>query len=293
MNSDHEYLVPDKYLQSKGVFVQYKKNRIDGNGSLHHHMGYEIYLFHKGQATLIIGGQVYPLQSGDMILIPDAIPHIARPNIHLTYVRSVINFTDTYLKLFPNAIMRNVLDLFETGGRLVHWDISEQYELEKLISKLQTEFSENKFGAETLGAAFLFQLLIMTYRKVGTVQNSRQLSQREVYVEQTLALINRTYNEEIDLNMIANCININKHYMCHCFKEVTGYTIVAYMQRKRMEEAKKLLQSSNESVTHIASRVGIKNGSHFSRQFKEHYGVTPSAYRKKYQIELKTQLPFS
>ena len=143
-----------------------------------------------------------------------------------------------------------------------------------------------------MAATFLMELLVIIYRKVQATNNQtqfRHLTQQEIYVEQILSIINSTYNKEIDLDYIANSININKHYMCHCFKDVTGYTISTYIQHKRMEEAKKLLQFSPKSMTNIGQCVGIRNVSHFSRLFKEHSGMTPSAYRKNYNTMLKKQ----
>jgi AraC-like DNA-binding protein len=282
----------DIHLQNKGIFVQYQKNGIDGNGKLHFHMGYEIYLFYKGDATIIIGDQVYHPQKGDMVLIPGQVPHISKPEIGSAYIRSIIHFLDTPINMFPSKILDPVLHLFQNNGLLIPWDISDQHEIDKIVSKMNAELNKTEFGNETLAATFLFELLVIVYRKVQAMNNQmqyRHLTQQEMYVEQILSIINSRYNEEIDLDFISNSININKHYMCHCFKDVTGYTISAYIQHKRMEEAKKLLQFTSESMTHIGQSVGIRNVSHFSRLFKEHCGMTPSDFRKKYNTTLKKQ----
>lgn len=280
----------DNYLQNKGIFVQYQKKGIDGDGKLHQHMGYEIYLFHKGNSTMIIGDQVYPLQSGDMFLIPGQVPHIAKPDTEYPYIRSVIHFLDTHVSMLPCQILEPILKLFQNGGLLISWDLSEQHEIEKLISRMDAELKKDEFGGETMAATFLFELLVMAYRKVRTMYKQtqhRHLTQREIYVERILSIINSTYNEDIGLDFIAKSINVNKYYMCHCFKDVTGYTISSYIQKKRMEEAKKLLLISLESITFIGQCVGIRNVSHFSRQFKEHCGMTPSTYRKKHHTTLE------
>jgi YesN/AraC family two-component response regulator len=192
---------------------------------------------------------------------------------------------DTHINIFPYKILEHILKLFQHDGLLIHWNLSEQCEIEKLVSGMEAELLKNEFGGETMAAAFLFELLVIAYRKIRDQNQTeyKQLTQREMYVEQILSVINRTYKEDIDLDYISNCVNINKHYMCHCFKDVTGYTISAYIQHKRMEEAKKLLQFSLKPVTYIGQCVGIGNVSHFSRLFKEYSGMTPSAYRKKYQ----------
>ncbi|WP_251551400.1 helix-turn-helix domain-containing protein [Neobacillus muris] len=282
----------DNQLQNQGIFVQYEKKGIDGDGKLHFHMGYEIYLFHKGNAKIIIGDQVYPLQRGDMLLIPGQIPHIAKPETDSPYIRSIIHFLDTPLRMFPDKILQPIFHMFPNNGFLLHCDVNDQHEIDKLVSKMNAEINKDEFGNETMAAAFLFELLVMVYRMVQSMNKQSQylhLTQQEIYVEQILTIINSKYKEEIDLDFIANSININKHYMCHCFKNVTGYTISTYIQHKRMEEAKKLLQFSPESMTSIGQRVGIRNVSHFSRLFKEYSGITPSGFRKKHNTMLKKQ----
>jgi AraC-like DNA-binding protein len=286
LKSYGKYSSLDLHLQHKGIFAQYQKKGIDGNGKLHQHLGYEIYLFHEGKTTFIVGDHVYSLQSGDMIFIPGQIPHISRPDPDSPYIRSVVHFMDTHIDIFPYKLLEPVLKLFPQNGLLIHWSLSERCEIEKLVSGMEAELRKNGFAAETMTAALLFELLVIAYRKVGDSFNQtvyKQLTQRELYVEQILSIINRSYKEDIDLDYLSNCININKHYMCHCFKDVTGYTISAYIQHKRMEEAKKLLQFSLKPVSYIGQCVGIGNVSHFSRRFKEYSGMTPSAYRKKYQ----------
>lgn len=281
----------DQQLLNKGLLVQHKKVGKDGNGQLHQHMGYEIYLFHEGNATMIIGDHVYPLRSGDMLFISGEVPHISNPDPKQVYVRSVIHYLDSHVRLFPGEVLEPIMDLFQYEGTLIHWDISEQREIEGIISKMNEELNSKDYGGAELAATYLFQLLVSAYRKVkgmyDQTQPPKHLTQREIYVEQILAVINSKYNDEIDLDYISNEVNINKHYMCHCFKDVTGYTISTYIQLKRIEEAKKLLQSSHQSITAIGQCVGIRNVSHFSRLFKEHCGMSPSAYRKKMQSIMK------
>ncbi|MDF2670592.1 MAG: AraC family transcriptional regulator, partial [Paenibacillus sp.] len=68
--------------------------------------------------------------------------------------------------------------------------------------------------------------------------------------------------------------------MCHCFKEVTGFSINNYIARKRVDEAKRLLLMSNEPVGRLSELLGFGNPIHFSRLFKQHVGVSPLVYRK-------------
>lgn len=64
------------------------------------------------------------------------------------------------------------------------------------------------------------------------------------------------------------------------FKKHTGYTIVQYVGRKRMEYAAQLLSTKDYSVAEISNMLNLSSVSYFIKKFKEQFGVTPSQYRR-------------
>lgn len=68
------------------------------------------------------------------------------------------------------------------------------------------------------------------------------------------------------------------------FKAATGHTPIAYVQRIRVERAKRLLESSDEPVEEISWAVGYEDPASFRRLFKRLTGLTPGAYRQRFQI---------
>ncbi len=68
------------------------------------------------------------------------------------------------------------------------------------------------------------------------------------------------------------------------FARATGYSPIAYVQHVRVEEAKRRLERTSESVDAISYLVGYKDPASFRRLFKRITGVTPAAYRRKLQL---------
>ena len=66
------------------------------------------------------------------------------------------------------------------------------------------------------------------------------------------------------------------------FKDATGQTPVQYLQNLRIEKAKHLLESSRQSFEAITQQVGYEDGNSFRRLFKERVGLSPMAYRKRF-----------
>lgn len=68
------------------------------------------------------------------------------------------------------------------------------------------------------------------------------------------------------------------------FAAATGLTPIAYVQRLRIEDAKRRLERTDDSVEEIGWRVGYEDPAFFRRLFKRTVGMAPSAYRKRFQI---------
>ena len=68
------------------------------------------------------------------------------------------------------------------------------------------------------------------------------------------------------------------------FVAATGLTPISYVQRLRIEDAKRRLERTDASVDEISWRVGYEDAAFFRRLFKRTTGVAPGAYRKRYRI---------
>ena len=66
------------------------------------------------------------------------------------------------------------------------------------------------------------------------------------------------------------------------FEEETGQTIVQYRNDKRMEYASLLLRDYKITVAAVANRVGISNPSHFAKEFKKKFGISPKDFAKRH-----------
>src|SRR5690606_5207680 len=68
------------------------------------------------------------------------------------------------------------------------------------------------------------------------------------------------------------------------FKAATGYAPLAYVQALRIEEAKHMLETGNESVDAIAHEVGYEDPASFRRLFRRLTGISPGEYRRRFRI---------
>ncbi len=79
---------------------------------------------------------------------------------------------------------------------------------------------------------------------------------------------------------LAGLVNLSASRFRHLFKEETGTTPAHYLKELRLRKAEVLLRTTFLSVKEIVSGVGLGSGSHFVREFKKMYGLSPTAYRR-------------
>jgi two-component system response regulator YesN len=95
------------------------------------------------------------------------------------------------------------------------------------------------------------------------------------------------YPEKINLEELAALIPISKSYLTVLFKQSAGLTIWNYLVEVRMNHAKLMLLDQQLKIYQIANRVGYENSEHFSKLFKEYFGVTPKEYRRMVELNME------
>jgi AraC-like DNA-binding protein len=85
---------------------------------------------------------------------------------------------------------------------------------------------------------------------------------------------------DIDTNELIRILATNRSYLYEAVKTITGKTLQEYINFLRLNEAKRLLETTNELVETIAATCGFNVPRTFYRQFREQYNISPAEYRK-------------
>ena len=98
-------------------------------------------------------------------------------------------------------------------------------------------------------------------------------------IQRTITYIDADLSGDLSLRNLAQAQNVNASYLSSLFKKETGETVTEHVNRKRMEHAIHLLQSTRLQVQTVAQHCGISDLNYFSKLFKKHVGMTPREYR--------------
>ncbi|MDF2645431.1 MAG: hypothetical protein K0Q73_1236 [Paenibacillus sp.] len=100
-------------------------------------------------------------------------------------------------------------------------------------------------------------------------------------VQHIQTYIKEHYAQKINLQEIADSLELSKGHLSSLFKQETGITIWNYVVSVRMDKARELLLQTPMRTYEVALQVGYEDQTHFSQLFKEHNGLTPSEYKRR------------
>lgn len=95
-----------------------------------------------------------------------------------------------------------------------------------------------------------------------------------------MVFIEQNYMYDISIEDIANNIGLNRSYFGKLFKRETGKTPQSFLLNYRMIKACEYLKRTEMHIADISQAVGYENQLHFSRAFKNIYGLSPLQWRK-------------
>ncbi|GIP38526.1 hypothetical protein J31TS4_18060 [Paenibacillus sp. J31TS4] len=98
-------------------------------------------------------------------------------------------------------------------------------------------------------------------------------------INRVLEHIRTCYEEDITLKAVAAMVAMDETYLSALFKKKTGDTLIHFVQKLRVEQAKRYLDTTGMPVADIGARVGFPNANYFIKIFKRWTGQTPSEYR--------------
>ncbi|MET0647838.1 MAG: AraC family transcriptional regulator [Pyrinomonadaceae bacterium] len=98
-------------------------------------------------------------------------------------------------------------------------------------------------------------------------------------VQRIIVLMGEAKCREVTLCEMAQAVNLTAPHLCRLFKAEVGLPPLQYLKHLRMREAVGLLESTFLSVKEVMLRVGFRDESHFVRDFKAMFGLTPTQYR--------------
>lgn len=128
-----------------------------------------------------------------------------------------------------------------------------------------------------IGHLFLFMDSFM--RSSSSAQLNKGNSLRDFYIKEAISYIEQNFQNDISVETIAASCGLNRSYFGKIFHENMGKSPQEFLISYRMSKAAELLKLTELSIADIGNAVGYPNQLHFSRAFKNVYGISPRQWR--------------
>ena len=243
----------------------------------------------NGRATLTYNMQEYLLQRGSFAVIPPN--SVVDLQIDEPITEGYIMLVDPIYMQEVDINLKKIISVMLGSNVQRHGVLNlQEFEMERMQKAFELAFAtvandaQTPFRDDVVQAMIKLMLykvceIVATYHKIEEVEPLSS-TRAEEYFRRFIKELTEHYMERQPVTFYANQLCISSRYLTTIVRRVSGHSVSDWMNRYVMTEAKQLLKYSELSVQEIAYRLNFPNQSFFGKYFKQHAGVSPSAYRQ-------------
>lgn len=213
-----------------------------------------------GQTQTDVNGLLYEFGAGDAVFVTPADIHGYPVSAQVSMKTIIVHFSP---ETFP--------ELSKLSSCVIHCSEELRAAFSLLLQESRKEDPLSGYAVRNM----LERILILANRenrKSAPVQHTSGVSG-------ALAYIHKHFKERITMEDVCRKCGYSASSLCRNFKEQTGLTVVAYINKQRLDHAERMLRTLEDTVGDICFACGFTSVRQFNRTFKSVYGCTPTEYR--------------
>jgi AraC-like DNA-binding protein len=149
-----------------------------------------------------------------------------------------------------------------------------------LMKRFMLESSSDLPGRNDMLASLGVQISHCIIRGMLELKNVEYGFSDRLEVNRAIEHIHSHLSEKLSSSELAEVACMSASHFSRVFKSETGLSPVEYLQKARLERAKKLILAGDLSITQVALSSGFSGGSYLTERFKSAFGMTPSEFRE-------------
>lgn len=263
---------PQMYIKPKlavnrlfTFFYQEKEPGFIFPGESHHMV--ELTYVDQGSLHSVADGQDLLLKQGDLVLYPPDQWHMQYADIGVAPRFITLSFDVEGFDF--QGLSNRVIQASQTSINLLQQMLKEQERAET--------------GAEDMLLALLSQLLIQLRRSTTSnapLRSTHCLNNENTIIRNAQQFISKSIRQKLSVPLVAQNTDVSPSYLTALFHKHLQISPGEYIRRIKLQESKQMIREGNMNFTQIAQTLQYSTIHHFSRQFKEKFGITPSEYAK-------------
>jgi len=257
------------------------------NAAWHFHPEYQLTLVISSQGHRLVGDNLSPLQSGDLVLVGSNLPHVwhqdktsndfANPPVHAIIVRFLESFAGRdFLEIPEMTPIRRLLRKSARGLQVL--GDTRSVVAEKMRALAGSDGLDRIAGLLSILASLAHSRELKPLASPGFAPALDDRDQNRM--QRVCDHINARLPGEIDRAQVAREAHLSEGAFSRFFKLRTGKTLPQYVNELRVGHACRLLAATDDKITEIALACGFTNLANFNRRFQEIIHYSPSHYRR-------------
>ncbi len=223
----------------------------------------------QGELHSVVDGQDLLLRQGDVAVFGPNQWHMQYADIGVAPRYVTISFDLEGLDITP--LLNRKFQAPQQGVKLLQQMLQEQDRMD--------EYSNDMIISQ------LSSLLLLLLRETAAPSGARLQTANAVHSEneiirQAQQFISAHIREKLSVPLVARQVDVSPSYLTALFHKNLQISPGEYIRRVKLQESKQMIRENNLNFTEIAAALHYSTVHHFSRQFKEKFGITPTEYAK-------------
>ena len=267
--SDHQPSM-DRKLRVEGIhtfFYQEKEQGFLFSGESHPIL--ELTYVDQGVVHSVVEGQDILLRQGDLVIYGPNQWHMQYADIGVAPRFVTITFDLSLGDLSP----------------LLNRKITAPQDTVTLLQQmLQEQERMDAFSGNVILARLELLLLLLLREdqqpRAGKLQTANAVHSENEIIRQAQQYVSTHIREKLSVPLVARHVDVSPSYLTALFHKNLQISPGEYIRRTKLQESKQMIRENNLNFTEIAAELQYSTVHHFSRQFKEKFGITPTEYAK-------------
>ena len=233
------------------------------------HKPLELTYVDKGSIHSVADGMDYLLEQGDLVIYAPDQWHMQYADVDVS--PSFITITFDLGGEFPEVLMNRKFTIPQSAVAVLQRMMREHDRMD--------EYSEDALIC-------CLQMLLLTLLREQTAPEGAKLrtanavnSENEI-IRRAQQYIGTHVREKLTVPMVARHVDVSPSYLTALFRKNLQISPGEYIRRIKLQESKQMIREDNMNFTEIAAALQYSTVHHFSRQFKDKFGITPTEYAK-------------
>lgn len=275
----------DEKMSTRDAYLS-KHNRYSPIYS-HTHDYFEMFYVMSGQCRQTINGEAMTHREGDLCFIAPYTPHtleVFDDSIIINIYIRISTFDDIFFNLLRS---KNILSLFFMNSLYAsrHMDYlifrtrGDEEIYTEILSMMMEQMADDEYTNRIIYnlLSVFFTKLVRKYGK--NADHSMEHKDADSHLQDIITYIYDHY-QSVTLNELAEHFHFTTAYCSRLIKNHTGRNFKDLLKDIRLRKAQNMLLTTNAKISDISSHLGYENKESFNRLFKQHYGMSPGAYRE-------------